>query len=196
MTTTERDVLVEGTLVRLRRKRLVDAAIDYSWRQDAMLARYDAARPITLTYEEFVAQYMEELSYPQPFRRTSAIEDQQGVHIGNVMYYNIDLHRREAELGITIGNRAYWGHGYGTESVTLLLNYIFTETTITRVYLHTLDWNVRAQRAFCARRLPRLRKVPARRIPVPRHGGAAGVVLGSGLCSPCGAGRGAITAVI
>ena len=148
MTTTERDVLVEGTLVRLRRKRLADAAIDYSWRQDAALARYDAARPIVLTYEEFVAQYTEELSYPQPFRRTSAIEDHQGVHIGNVMYYNIDLHRREAELGITIGNPAYWGHGYGTESVTLLLNYIFTETTITRVYLHTLDWNVRAQRAF------------------------------------------------
>ena len=148
MTATRDDLIVTGAKVCLRRKRLSDAARDYAWRRDTDLARYDAARPIRQSYEEFLATYQDELVYPHPFRRTFAVEDAHANHIGNVMYYNIDLGRREAELGITIGNPAYWGEGYGSETVTLLVDYVFTNTPLTRIYLHTLDWNVRAQRAF------------------------------------------------
>ncbi len=148
MTTLDASVIATGRRVHLRAKRLSDAPNDYAWRRDPVLARYDAARPTSLTYEEFLATYTEELLHPQPFRRTFAIIDHSDVHIGNVMYYNIDLGRREAELGITIGNPAYWGRGYGSEAVGLLVDYVFTRSSLTRLYLHTLDWNVRAQRAF------------------------------------------------
>ncbi len=148
MTTTESDVIAEGDQVRLRRKRVSDAANDFAWRRDKELARYDAARPTMLAYEDFIATYEDELMRSQPFRRTVAIDDLDGVHIGNAMYYNIDLRRREAEIGITIGNSNYWGRGCGSEAITLLVDHIFTKTSITRLYLHTLDWNVRAQRAF------------------------------------------------
>lgn len=148
MTTTESDVVAEGTKVRLRRKRASDAATDFAWRRDSELARYDAARPTMLAYEDFVATYKDELLRPQPFRRTLAIDDLDDRHIGNAMYYNIDLRRREAEIGITIGNPAYWGRGCGSEAITLLVDHVFTQASITRLYLHTLDWNVRAQRAF------------------------------------------------
>ena len=148
MTTIESDVIVSGKRIRLRRKRLSDASSDYAWRRDPALARYDAARPTQLTYEEFLANYTRELLHPQAYRRTYAVEDHSALHIGNVMYYNIDLSRREAELGITIGNPDYWGRGYGSEAVDLFVDHVFTETAVTRIYLHTLDWNVRAQRAF------------------------------------------------
>ena len=42
-----------------------------------------------------------------------------------------------------IGDRAYWSKGYGTDAVDTLLKYIFTQTNMKRVYLHTLDWNQR-----------------------------------------------------
>ena len=148
MTTIESDVIASGSYVRLRRKRLSDAPNDYAWRRDPVLARYDAARPTQLTYEEFLATYTEELLHPQRFRRTYAVEDPSALHIGNAMYYNIDLQRREAELGITIGNPAYWSRGCGSEAVDLLIDHVFTATALARIYLHTLDWNVRAQRAF------------------------------------------------
>ncbi len=148
MTATESDVIAAGARVVLRRKRLSDAANDYAWRRDAELARYDAATPTSLSYDEFLATFREELRHAQPVRRTYAVDDREGGHIGNVMYYNIDHRRREAELGITIGDPAYWGRGCGSEAVALLVDYIFTETPLTRVYLHTLDWNVRAQRSF------------------------------------------------
>lgn len=64
------------------------------------------------------------------------------------MYYDIDEAKGEAELGIMIGDRRFWGQAYGTEAVGLLLCHIFSDTSLSRVYLHTLDWNSRAQKSF------------------------------------------------
>ena len=45
-----------------------------------------------------------------------------------------------------IGDRRFWGKGYGNDAVNTLVRYVFTETRLRRVYLHTLDWNQRACR--------------------------------------------------
>jgi len=149
VTSLKSRVVGEGRLVRLREKVLDDAERDYAWRCDPELAAYDAARPLTARYANFVAAMSEELQYPTLHRRTFAIEDlDSGVHIGNVMYYGYDSFAREAELGITVGNRDYWGHGFGTDAVRCMMRYLFDEMRLRRVYLHTLTWNYRAQAAF------------------------------------------------
>ncbi|MBI2724263.1 MAG: GNAT family N-acetyltransferase [Chloroflexi bacterium] len=148
MTTTVEGEVARGELVILRDKRLGDAHNDFRWRTDAELARFDAARPFAATYNDYLALYRDELQYPSPYRRSLAIEDSGGRHIGNAMYYNIDAIRREAEIGITIGERDYWSRGYGTDAVRTLAAHIMRATGFRRVYLKTLDWNTRAQRAF------------------------------------------------
>ncbi len=47
-----------------------------------------------------------------------------------------------------IGESDCWDRGYGTDAVDTLVDYIFTETGLQRIYLKTLDWNERAQRCF------------------------------------------------
>ena len=148
MTTTVHGEVARGEQVVLREKRLGDAHNDYRWRTDAELARFDAARPFAATYNDYLALYRDELSYPSPYRRSLAIEDAAGRHIGNAMYYNIDAVRREAEIGITIGNRDYWGRGFGTDAVQALVRHVLSATRFRRIYLKTLEWNTRAQRAF------------------------------------------------
>lgn len=148
MTTLVQGEVARGARVLLREKRLGDAPDDYRWRSEPELSRYDAARPLTLTYQEYLALYREELLYPSPYRRSLAIEDEAGRHVGNVMYYNIDRLRQEAELGITIGERQYWGQGYGTEAVRLLVEYLLGKMGLRRVHLKTLTWNRRAHRCF------------------------------------------------
>ena len=151
MTTVDSDVIATGELVRIRAKRLEDARLDWMWRTDAELAELDAATVSPLTFEQFRNQYEWQLRRTSIYRCTFAVEAvADGCHIGNVMYYNVDRIRRQAELGVIIGDREYWGAGYGREAVALLVDYIFTHSSLTRVYLHTLDWNVRAQRAFRA----------------------------------------------
>ena len=147
MTAVE-DEVARGTLVRLRRKRLEDAEDDYAWRCDPELARFDAAAPLRSSFQEFLVTYTDDVRYPSPYRRVFAIEDLDGRHVGNVMYYNIDERRGEAELGITIGDKRYWGQGYGTDAVRTFLHWVFHERGFRRIYLNTLDWNVRAQRSF------------------------------------------------
>lgn len=149
MTSTSPRTIVTGRLVRLREKTLDDAPRDYEWRKDPELAEYDAARPITMPYRNFLATLTDDLSYPSSYRRTFAVEDiETGRHIGNVMYYGYDPMLQEAELGITIGDREYWSRGFGTDTVRSMLHYLFEDRGLRRVYLHTLSWNYRAQTAF------------------------------------------------
>lgn len=141
--------MLTGQKVVLREKRISDAANDYAWRCDADLTRLDAVSPITMSYREYMAYYADELQSTNRKRRRFAIDSlDDGKHIGNCMYYDIDKGRRQAELGIMIGEREYWGKGYGTDAVTTLVCHIFKETNIDRIYLNTLEWNVRAQRCF------------------------------------------------
>jgi RimJ/RimL family protein N-acetyltransferase len=148
VTVTVEGEVARGELVVLREKRLGDAPCDFRWRTDAELARFDAARPFSASYNDYLALFRDELQYPSPYRRSLAVEDPDGRHIGNVMYYNIDTIRREAEIGITIGERDCWSRGYGTDAVSTLVSHIFRATGFRRIYLKTLEWNGRAQRAF------------------------------------------------
>jgi len=140
--------VLKGRKVVLREKRLDDAARDYAWRCDEELARLDAATPLRLPFNEFLADYAEELRSPSRRRRRFAIDTLGGKHIGNLMYYDIDEDRGEAEVGVMIGDRDYWNQGYGTDAITTLLEYIFSATSLKRIYLNTLDWNFQAQRCF------------------------------------------------
>ncbi len=148
MTAVVEGEVARGEKVVLRAKRLEDAQVDYAWRKDPELTRYDAAKPITTSFADYVALYGDDLASSNPFRRSLAVEDLEGHHIGNVMFYNIDALKGEAEVGITIGDRRYWGRGYGTDALKALLRHLFTDTSLTRLYLKTLDWNDRAQRCF------------------------------------------------
>jgi RimJ/RimL family protein N-acetyltransferase len=150
--TLERKILERKTLERckvvLREKHIGDARNDYEWRCDPELARFDAALPLRMSFQEFLAAYSEELKYPSRWQHRFAIETLEKKHIGNCTYYDIDRTRRDAELGIIIGDKAYWNNGYGTDAVIILVNHIFSETNLQEIYLHTLDWNVRAQKCF------------------------------------------------
>lgn len=140
--------LARGTLIVLREKTLDDAEQDYEWRRDPELATFDAARPYNGSLKDYISIFSDELRYPSPYRKTIAVEDHEGRHIGNVMYYNADFHRKEAEIGVTIGLREYWAKGFGTDLLRTFAGYLFESLQLDRIYLKTLDWNLRAQRCF------------------------------------------------
>lgn len=142
------DVVVTGKKVLLRRKRLDDAPLDYQWRTDPELAALDASRPIRLSYREYLRYHRDELEFPTPWSRKFAIDTRGNRFIGNCMCYDINTVASEAEVGILLGDKDYWGKGYGTEALNLLVGHIFKATSIKRLYLHTLSWNSRAQQSF------------------------------------------------
>ena len=141
-------VELRGARVILREKRIEDAEKDYRWRSDPEIARLDAAYPLSMSYERYLKLFEDQLRYPTPGSHHFGTDAIDGTYIGNCMYYDLDSINKEAELGIVIGDRDYWGNSYGYDAVTTLLNHMFVDLQLNRVYLHTLDWNERAQRSF------------------------------------------------
>ena len=139
-------VELHGARIILREKRLEDAEQDYIWRSDPELARLDAAYPLTMSYDRYLKIFQDQVNFPTPGSHHFATITLDGKFIGNCMYYDLDSVNLEAELGIVIGDRDHWGNAFGYDAVTTLMDYMFTVKELKRVYLHTLEWNERAQR--------------------------------------------------
>ena len=68
--------------------------------------------------------------------------------IGNCALLDIDWRNRSGELGILIGEKDYWGQGYGTEAIRLLVKHAFETLNLHRVWLRVYETNPRAIRAY------------------------------------------------
>jgi RimJ/RimL family protein N-acetyltransferase len=54
----------------------------------------------------------------------------------------------DAFVGIGIGDPAYWGQGYGTDAMKIILRYAFMELNLHRVSLDVFDYNPRAIHSY------------------------------------------------
>ena len=77
-----------------------------------------------------------------------AIEAADGVHIGNIGLHGIDWKNRNGELGIAIGEKAYWDQGYGTDAIRTLLGLAFGEMNLHRIFLRVDADNGRGIRCY------------------------------------------------
>lgn len=73
-----------------------------------------------------------------------------GECVGQCGLFDFNETARTAQLGIAIGDKAYWGRGYGREAVTLLVEYAFRYRNFRRVWLWVHADNERAIRAYRA----------------------------------------------
>jgi RimJ/RimL family protein N-acetyltransferase len=95
--------------------------------------------PITLAEEERWFRDYERRTDEQIF----AI-DVADTHIGNLGLHKIDRVHRKAEVGIVIGEPAYWSKGYGSEAMRTALRYAFGTLGLNKVSLDVLEYNTRA----------------------------------------------------
>lgn len=76
--------------------------------------------------------------------------DAAGKLIGHCGLFHHDHVSRTVELGIGIGDRDYWGRGYGREAVGLLVDYAFRLRNLRKVHLAVYGSNTRAIRCYQA----------------------------------------------
>jgi RimJ/RimL family protein N-acetyltransferase len=147
---TPRDdlVLVRTPRIHIRTKTREDAEDDYRWRRDPELMRFDGVPPTDESFAEFLRRFQADLQTINPARQMFAVDTVEGHHIGNVMYYNADSIRGTAEVGVSLGEESYRGRGLGSESMTAFVFYLWHSRPYRTLFLHTLEWNERAQRSF------------------------------------------------
>ena len=61
--------------------------------------------------------------------------------IGDIGLFEISWTNGEAFVGLGIGEPEYWGKGYGTDAMRILLRYAFTELNLYRVTLDVFEYN-------------------------------------------------------
>jgi RimJ/RimL family protein N-acetyltransferase len=68
--------------------------------------------------------------------------------IGNCGFLNIEHVNQTAETGIFIGNKKFWNKGYGTEALSLLIDYGFKALNFHNIMLKVYEYNKSAIKCY------------------------------------------------
>jgi diamine N-acetyltransferase len=141
--------VIIGKRVRLRAMEKDDLPSYVRWFNDPEVRRnLKIVQPLSLGQEE--QWYADILTKPveeQPLC-IEVKQDEKWVFIGNLGFMAINHHDRTAELGIAIGEKQFWGQGYGTEALLLLVQHGFENLNLNRIYLYVYETNPRAVRSY------------------------------------------------
>ena len=77
-----------------------------------------------------------------------AILDNANNHIGWTDLKNFDHLNKHAELGITIGDKNYWGKGYGLAAMNEMLKYGFNQLHLNKIWLRVEIDNENAIKSY------------------------------------------------
>ncbi|MAS35043.1 MAG: RimJ/RimL family protein N-acetyltransferase [Anaerolineaceae bacterium] len=80
----------------------------------------------------------------------SFVIEADGKCIGGCALFDMDHTAHTAQLGIIIGDKEYWGRGYGRDAVRTLVHYAFRYRNFRRVWLRVHANNERGMRAYRA----------------------------------------------
>jgi len=127
--------MIEGKKTRLRPIEQDDLPRFVAWFADPDVRRHLLIyMPFSLAEEEQWYQGLLERTARRE-EVTLAIETSEGMHIGNIGLHAINWKDRGAEMGIVIGEKGYWGQGYGADAIRTVLGLAFREMNLHRVYL-------------------------------------------------------------
>lgn len=140
--------MLKNDSVLLRPIRRSDISYFLRWFNDPEVIQYlTLYLPMTEMSEE---KFIEELGTTRAKLDVlfviEVIEDTSTKPIGNCGLHNINSKDREANFGIVIGEKEYWGRSYGTEAARLVINYGFQQLNLHRIYSSAVAFNERSIR--------------------------------------------------
>ncbi len=137
-----------GKHISLRRITHDDCTVGYvSWLQDPEVNKYLETRhqPQSLfSVVEFVTQQLGSKNSCL----LAIIENFTSTHIGNIKLGNINTHHRSAELSYFIGNKGYWGRGFGSEAIRGAVLYGFSTYALRTIRAGTYGKNMASRKAL------------------------------------------------
>ena len=142
--------LFRGELVRLSAIDPEELGKSFSrWSRDSEFKRlldFDPARMHSAkATKEWMEKHMEEKKDAFWFS-IQTLEDNR--LLGDIDVTVTNWASRDAFVGLGIGERDFWGKGYGTDAMKLILRYAFLELNLRRVTLSVFEYNERAIRSY------------------------------------------------
>ena len=141
MIVLEKAVLA-GERVRFTPLQIENIYRHFEWNNDKELNRLDSELPYEEeSFGEFKLRFERMLRADDGTTMDLEIHAEDGTLIGVAYLTNISEYHRRCTAGITIGDRNYWGKGYGRDALTVLLEYCFDTLNMHRVSTTTFEYN-------------------------------------------------------
>jgi len=140
--------MISGEKIRLRALEKSDLTKVWEWVNDEEVMWFWAAPRNTQSLaevEQWFARLQELAGYSS---KQFIIENEEGMPIGRIFYEHLDTRHQRTEVGMQIGEKEYWGRGYGTDTMITFLDYLFNELGLHRVYLRFQSYNTRALKCY------------------------------------------------
>ena len=141
--------MILGDTMRLRAIEKEDLPRFVTWLNDPDVCRYlTLYNPLSQAQEE---KWFENILNRPVEEQPLVIEiqvDKAWESVGNISFLNMDQHSRNAELGLFIGKKNFWGKGIGTKAIGLMLDYGFKTLNFHRIYLRVFEQNKRGIRCY------------------------------------------------
>jgi len=115
------------------------------WFNDAEVCRGNTHHIFPYTAEDARA-YIQRANSDHRQLFLAIIRREDDTHIGNIALDNIDHLNRTAELSIIIGDKSYWGKGYGKEAARLIYDHGFLVLNLNRIAWGTFEDNAGAHK--------------------------------------------------
>ncbi|MBI3961818.1 MAG: GNAT family N-acetyltransferase [Deinococcus sp.] len=120
----------------------------YRHATDPEVCHFNGFPPLEASLAQFGQEMRHQARRHEVRHQVFVILDEEKRLIGTIEYHDYHPRRRQAWLGIVLGEKDCWGKGYGRDAVRAFLGYLFQAMGLKKVRLRTYGFNVRARRCF------------------------------------------------
>jgi RimJ/RimL family protein N-acetyltransferase len=143
------DYVIEGNTVCLRPLTENDIPLLARWLFDPDILHWLqlSEDPPELRTLEAVRERHEQMQ-ADPFSLTWRIDNRDGLPIGQIDLVDIRRIQGRAEMHLAIGEKKFWGGGYGTDAIKQMTGFAFREIGLRRIFATPDADNARVIRVF------------------------------------------------
>ncbi|MDD5356025.1 MAG: GNAT family protein [Candidatus Omnitrophica bacterium] len=141
-------VFLKGAKVILRPLKKEDINERYlSWMNDQEVVRFMDSGIFPTTLKQ-LRKFYEGIVGSSSELMLAIVDKKTDLHIGNIKLGGINWIHGFAHLGVMIGDKRYWGKGYGRESCRLMLSHAFCRMNLNKVILGVCVIHDKAVRSY------------------------------------------------
>ena len=140
--------VIKGEEIYLKRLVPEDVTDRYvSWLNDTDVNKFLECR-FTIHSKESVKNYIRKLSQEESNELFSIYRNEDSDHIGNIKIGPINHVHQHATIGLIIGEKKYWGCGYGAKAIRALSSHAFKNLSLESLNAGCYSENVGSYKAF------------------------------------------------
>jgi len=139
--------MLKGSKTKIRPMELADLDILQKWFNDQEINLWSSGGwPLNTMFSNDI---LEDKLFTDPSERHRyMILNDHDEAIGTIGFDEFNIPARSASLFITLGEKNFWGQGYGTDALIVFVKFLFNQWNLHRLTVDTWDGNERAIKTY------------------------------------------------